>query len=78
MKFYRVHLTHDAGESAGYEYFASRRLAEARVAEWYKEHKGLDADDGATGADIYEIWISPTKAGILEALNRYASHNDNG
>lgn len=78
MKFYQVHLTHDAGVSAGYEYFTSLREAKVRVIAWHKDHEGVDADDGSTGANIQEINVVPTKVGILRALNLYANHADNG
>lgn len=78
MKLYQVHLTHSAGESAGYEYFSNLREACIRVRTWRDDHKGIDDVDGSVNATITRIEIDPTKAGILRALNRYAGHNDNG
>lgn len=69
MKLYRLHGTVDSGVSAGYQFFASKKDAE-------KEAKTWDAAKSQT--EITEINVTPTKAGILVALNHYASHPDNG
>jgi hypothetical protein len=75
MRFYQVHMTHEAGESAGYSYHTSKRDAEQAMAHWRSNDPGPDLDHDAS---ITEIEIRPTKAGILSALKRFASHNDNG
>jgi hypothetical protein len=75
MKFYQLHRTHEAGESAGYEYFTGKREAESALATWRRNRPGPDQDHQGT---ITPIEIEPTKPGILRALNRYAAHADNG
>lgn len=71
MKFYKLHRTTDAGSSAGYEFYTNKREAEKAAQEWRTEYP----DERAT---VEEITIQPTRAGILGALNRFASHPDNG
>jgi hypothetical protein len=71
MKFYRLHLLHNYGESAGYQWFTVHTDAEKAKASW------CDTEDKDTG-EIEPIAITPTKAGLLAALNHYASHCDNG
>ena len=67
MKFYRVHfVNHAEMGSQGYEFFTSKRAAEKKAREY-----------GPT-AEVEEIQVTPTRAGILDALNRYGSHPDNG
>jgi hypothetical protein len=66
MKFYQLHLTHDAGESAGYRYFTSEREAKSALATWRKNSPGdVHDQDG----EITPIEIEPTKTGIVAALN---------
>lgn len=74
MRIYSLHRTHSAGESAGYEFFGSRRAADKAAAEWIRSDDSLLEH----GTEIKPIEVEPTKSGILRALNRYASHNDNG
>jgi hypothetical protein len=70
MKFYRNHYKVDGGISHSFHWFTSKAEALKDV----KEHGERDEDD-----EIAEpIDITPTKAGILDALNRYAGHADNG
>jgi hypothetical protein len=71
MKFYSVHRTTEAGASAGYEWFTSKRKADAAATKWRTDNP----DETAT---VGEWEIEPTKAGILAALNLHASHPDNG
>jgi len=75
MKFYQLHRTCEAGTSAGYEYFTSRREAKRALAVWRRNSPG-DVQDQQ--GDIEPIEIEPTRAGIVHALNRYANHEDNG
>lgn len=70
MRFYRNHIHTEDGESRGYRWFPSRQAAE-------QINKIVD-DGGNTNPVAEPIVIEPTKAGILLALNRYASHADNG
>lgn len=73
MKFYRLHRMHEAGISVGYEYFSSKRAAERDANHWLNQGDELEHE-----ADIDTIEIKPTKGGILAALNKYATHADNG
>lgn len=75
MKFYQLHLTHEAGTSVGFRWFTSKREAESHLANWRRNSPG-DVQD-QTG-EITPVNIEPTRAGILKALNRYANHPDNG
>jgi hypothetical protein len=71
LKFYRITLTHNNGESAGFGWRTSERDAKQRVTEWKRE--------GDSNAAEYKVVdIVPTREGILSALHRYASHPDNG
>lgn len=70
MKFYRVHFTYEYGTSGGYTFFTSKRAAE-------KYRRECDVRE-ENGGEIDEINITPTRKGILDALNRYADHPDNG
>jgi hypothetical protein len=70
MKFYQLILSHNAGESAGFEYFTTLNDAERTARKWAK------SEDGSS--EIKVIEIEPSKSGILRALNHYASHPDNG
>lgn len=74
MKLYSLHRTHSAGESAGHEFFASKRDADKAAAEWRRQ--GSELEEHA--AEVQPITVEPTRQGILRALNRYASHTDNG
>lgn len=78
MKFYRLHLTYEAGTSAGYSFHSARAEAEKTGEQWVRNHRGVDDVDGATGWTVEKIEITPTKVGILRALNLYANHADNG
>lgn len=72
MRFYQVHLINDEGHSAGYHWFTNEREAKSHVHHWTKD-KSVEHS-----ANIEPIDIEPTKAGILKALELYASHPDNG
>jgi len=71
MRFYKLHLKSHTNGSVGYEFFANREAADKRWREWGKE-----ADHYF--ADIDTIDVTPTKAGILSALNDFAGHPNNG
>jgi hypothetical protein len=66
MKIYKVSFRDNMGEHKGYEYFSSSKEAK-RV---WKEYREM--------ADIETIDVTPTKKGIISALNNNASHPDNG
>jgi hypothetical protein len=67
MRLYRLHTRDSRDGSHGYLFFASKRAA-------LKTVRGLESEDFT----IEPIDVEPTKAGIMRALNRYASHPDNG
>ena len=66
MKIYVVHHRAAAGESAGRTFHGNK--AEAEKAQ--REQPENDP--------VEKINVTPTKAGILAALNHWGSHNDNG
>lgn len=71
MKFYRVSQSHEHGASAGSDWFTNKQDADGAAGKWRKE-----SDHHA--ATVEAVDIEPTKAGILDALRRYATHPDNG
>ena len=72
LKFYVVHIYTGGGNSGGYMWFTSRKAAA-------KAKRDADAEDpDETPADLDTFHVVPTKAGILDALKRRASHPDNG
>lgn len=74
MKLYRI-ATFEAGESSGYRYVGNQDEAR-RIA---RENKASAEEVYGPGyKSIETIEVEPTKAGILECLNRYGSHPDNG
>ncbi|WP_166306415.1 hypothetical protein [Bradyrhizobium sp. 2S1] len=66
MRFYQVHRLAEGGQSAGYEYFTSKRAADRAVSDWRD-------DDLEQIANVEPIDITPTRAGILLALNTYTT-----
>ena len=70
MKLYRLHTTLKAGESMGFEFFASKRDAERALSRWQK----IDEGQGS----IEQIEVEATRTSIILALNTYAGHPDNG
>lgn len=66
MRFYRVENYNDHDSSLGFEWFVNRKAAEAAAAAL------------GTQRDVEVVEITPTKAGILKALESYAAHPDNG
>lgn len=79
LKFYRVTYSANGGNSAGYSWHTSRAGARAAARKDYDQDP---AEYDATGTDFDQridvIHVTPTKAGILDALTRYASHPNNG
>jgi hypothetical protein len=71
MKFYRMELYDEEGHSAGYTFVTNRAAVAAQRREWVEQHE-------EPTIKVEEIEVEPTKAGILAALNCYASHPDNG
>ncbi len=77
MRLYRNHY-YDATEgSYGFAWFSSKAKA---VSAWNRDKK-LDPNlelDFAGPCRAEPIEVSPTRAGIIRALNQFGSHADNG
>lgn len=76
MRFYRLHKVHEAGTSAGYEWFTNKWDAEQAFRNWIGTDEEMVCD--REGTEVERIEIDTSKRGILHALNRYAKHADNG
>ena len=78
MIFYRVHYVGPTGSVRGYDWFTSKRSAQQAIRWWIREsHEDHEYNarfpkDYQRTADLAAITITPTKAGILDALNNYA------
>jgi hypothetical protein len=70
MKFFLVSRSSSSGH-AGYGFYTSKREAEEVCADWRKQEETCQAT-------VEQIEVVPTRTGIRLALNKYASHNDNG
>lgn len=70
MRFYRLQRQVEGGNCGGFEWFTRRADAEREGRAWERE------EDEETFIDAVDI--TPTKRGILRALNHYADHPDNG
>ena len=68
MKFYRVRHYVEDGSSGGHTWTTSKDEAQRAV----REHAKLNP--GGEASEIEPVDITPTKAGILAALNHYAAH----
>ena len=77
MKLYKVTLYNSETSSDGFAYFASAKEARACVREYRTGFLPQD-DVDTSGCKIERIRVDLTRKGILAALNRHASHNDNG
>lgn len=84
MRFYRAHQRLSGSESNGFEFFTNRKEADRQQYKWnceaskdYEEN-GDDNDSGFMAGTVTEIDITPTKMGILSALNQHFSYPDNG
>jgi hypothetical protein len=71
MRFYRVHPTTEGGNSAGFQFFTTRHDANKFARQYTR-------DNPDESAEIDVVEVTPTKLGILDTLNRYASHELNG
>jgi hypothetical protein len=84
MRFYRVSYQSEpwGGEHANYQFFTSRRAADKEANEWRRGNTNFDPpltkDEAHKMATVEAFDITPTKKGILEALNDLASHANNG
>lgn len=70
MKIYKVFQGFTSDGNQGYSYHGSKALADKAL----KECEDNEIKDG----EIEIIEVTPTKAGIILALNIHGSHNDNG
>lgn len=79
MKFYRASYSTGGGNSGGFSWHTSRAEAIAAAKRDYDEDPA-EYDHHAKGINerIQVIEITPTRRGILDALQRLASHPDNG
>jgi hypothetical protein len=78
MTFYRVSYSRDGGNSGGYSWHTSYAAALKAFRADYNEDQVEYFSAFKPDEYIDEITITPTKAGILDALNNYAGYNDNG
>lgn len=74
MRFYRLSISVDGGNSGGYHWFTSRAGAEKAK----RADDALDDTGTESPGTIDVVNIQPTKPGILAALRSYAGHPDNG
>lgn len=72
-RFYRVRYEHEGGTSVGYGWFRNHRAATSAAADFRRKTRNEDGD-----ARVSPVEIEITKAGVLEALNRWATYADNG
>ena len=80
MIFYRVQYFAPLNSPRGYEWFTSQRSAQQAVSKWQRGTKddheyNSDFPEHRRTADLAAITITPTKAGILTALNRFAQYD---
>lgn len=73
MRFYRNHYHTDEDGSFGFSWHTSKTDAKREYSERTEQ-----GNDGQFASVAEPIDIEPTKAGILAALNEYASHPNNG
>jgi hypothetical protein len=80
MKFYRISLIANEdqpnnGEHRGFHYTTSR----SEAVRYLKGHKVYEQELQLDQFPIINVInVKPTRAGILEALNTYADHPNNG
>jgi len=70
---YRVHYYDTYEGSDGYEFFSNKREAEQSLKGWMKEH-----DTGGMPFIFCGYHTPKTKEEVIEMLNQWASHADNG
>ena len=90
MRFYRVSYQTWEGEHGRYDFFTSKRAADKKANDWRRDNTNSVPEDNFYGdtpntkdeahdmATVEAFDITPTKKGILKALNDLASHADNG
>lgn len=75
MKIYCAKLIDNDYESFGFKYSSSKKEAEKAIEDF--EFKN-EIDPGCSNSEIETIVTGNNKADIIDLLNEYASHNDNG
>jgi hypothetical protein len=78
MKVYRLSKWEAADGHRGFQYFSNRRDAVRALRDWVDQHEGKERAEIRAGSDIDKLDVKLTKQGIVQALNYYASHPDNG
>lgn len=79
MRFYRVELYSTANTgSLGMEWYTRKRKAQQAARRFLAERRAKGETPPFASAKIEVVDVEPTKAGILRALEDYASHPDNG
>lgn len=76
MRIYQNDLRGNGLESKGFTYHASRRAARAEAARIIRHTK--EDPEPVVAVETNRLNVKPTRAGIIQALNRYGAHNDNG
>ena len=78
MKIYRLDYRTFQGTSAGFSFHSSARAA--TTARLHAETVSVNNDEpiSAKESSVVQISVTPDKAGIIAALNKWAGHPDNG
>jgi len=78
MTFYRVDYRSENILSLGFSFHTSRVKAAQALTKRVRLTRDYDARVSKEESTTQPVTITPTKAGIVEALNRLANHPDNG
>lgn len=78
MRFYRVAIVDEEGNSGGFMWTTSMAEARQIKRENDKNNRLFSENEVLRRAEIEVVEIEPTKQGILAALRKYADHSDNG
>lgn len=80
MKVYRNHYYRGGGESAGYRFYPSKRLADAARRAWLKMNKPRKWEEGPlpSAAETEVLTFNVTRADLIKFLNGHCAHPDNG
>lgn len=76
MRIYKNDLRCNGSESKGYTYHASYRAARASAAEAIRNT--ADSCEPIATVETEALDLTPTKSGIISALNQHGGHPDNG
>jgi|ETNvirome_6_1000_1030641.scaffolds.fasta_scaffold05705_4 hypothetical protein len=77
MTFYKVWYFTRLRAGRGYAWRTSRVEAQRAIAAWKREQRAVEPPKGVGHAwgTVEVVYISPTKKGILAALNEHACHD---